>query len=90
MRVWIVSFGLLFVIIELLDWLQGIEIPLPVFGVAGIALAIASNRDSLTAFPETPSQASPEELSPPQPPTTTLQPKKSISFKIRGKDSPTT
>ncbi|MBZ8179390.1 hypothetical protein [Oscillatoria salina] len=43
MKVWIVSFFLLFGLAELYQWAKDITLPLPVFILAGAFLAIASN-----------------------------------------------
>lgn len=43
MRLWIVSFVLLFAIAQAYDWLQQVSLPLPVLGMAGFGLALLSN-----------------------------------------------
>jgi hypothetical protein len=43
MKVWIVTFILLFAIAELLEWLQQFSLPLPIYILGGALLAIASN-----------------------------------------------
>ena len=43
LRFWLVCFGLLFVLVELWQWLRELTLPLPFCIVGGIALAIASN-----------------------------------------------
>ncbi|MEC4983180.1 MAG: hypothetical protein SAK42_03600 [Oscillatoria sp. PMC 1076.18] len=43
MKVWIVSFFLLFGLAELYQWAKDVTLPLPVFVLAGAFLAIASN-----------------------------------------------
>ncbi|MBW4651404.1 MAG: hypothetical protein KME06_22340 [Kastovskya adunca ATA6-11-RM4] len=43
MRVWIASFVLLFGIAELYQWFEEITLPLPVYILGGVFLAIASN-----------------------------------------------
>ena len=45
MRVWLVSFSLLFVLAEILQWAKGFLLPLPIYLLAGAFLAIASNYD---------------------------------------------
>ncbi|MCW6037719.1 hypothetical protein K4A83_15775 [Spirulina subsalsa FACHB-351] len=45
MRVWMVSFGLLFGLVELYGWFQSVTVPLWVYVGVGVFLAIASNRD---------------------------------------------
>ncbi|MBW4519145.1 MAG: hypothetical protein KME16_05530 [Scytolyngbya sp. HA4215-MV1] len=47
MKVWIVCFLLLFGMAELLQWFKQFSLPLPVFILGGIFLAIASNHDKL-------------------------------------------
>jgi hypothetical protein len=43
MRLWIVSFVLLFAIAQAYDWLQQVSLPLPALGIAGFGLALLSN-----------------------------------------------
>lgn len=43
MRLWIVSFLLLFAIAQTYDWLQQFSVPLPALGLAGFGLALLSN-----------------------------------------------
>ncbi|MGK7873309.1 MAG: hypothetical protein AB4426_08340 [Xenococcaceae cyanobacterium] len=43
MRVWIVSFGVLFGLAELYLWVKDFILPLPIYVLAGAFLAIASN-----------------------------------------------
>lgn len=43
LRFWLVCFGLLFVLVELWQWMRELTLPLPFCIVGGIALAIASN-----------------------------------------------
>ena len=43
MRVWFVTVTLLFLLIQLYQWLRGFMLPLPVYAMAGAFLAIASN-----------------------------------------------
>jgi hypothetical protein len=51
MKVWLVSFGFLFVLVELFQWLKGVTPPLPVYVFAGAFLAIASNYEKgITSF----------------------------------------
>lgn len=57
MRVWIVSVGLLFLGAQLYDWLVQLTIPLWLYGLVGLGLAIASNRSaSLRSAIATPSK----------------------------------
>lgn len=44
-KVWLISFALLFVLAELVQWVKGFLLPLPIYMVAGAFLAIASNYD---------------------------------------------
>lgn len=43
LRFWLVCFGLLFVLVELWQWMRELTLPLPFCIVGGVALAIASN-----------------------------------------------
>jgi hypothetical protein len=43
MRVWLISFFLLFVLVEFHQWFQTVKMPLPLMLLAGVVLAIASN-----------------------------------------------
>lgn len=43
LRFWLVCFGLLFVLVELWQWLRELTLALPFCILGGIALAIASN-----------------------------------------------
>jgi hypothetical protein len=45
MQVWVVCVFGFFAAAELYHWLQGIALPLPVYGVAGLLLAVVSNVD---------------------------------------------
>lgn len=47
MMVWLVCFLLLFAIAELFDWLKAFNLPLPIYIVGGVFLAIASNYDKI-------------------------------------------
>lgn len=53
MRIWLISFGLLFGAVELYQWFQALSVPLPVYVAGGIALAIASNYEKLVEQPAT-------------------------------------
>ncbi|MGQ4648563.1 hypothetical protein [Lyngbya aestuarii] len=48
MRVWMISFLVLFGIVELYQWIRDFTLPLPVFILSGALLAIASNYDKST------------------------------------------
>jgi len=43
MKIWLVSFLILFVLVEFYQWFQSLKVPLPFMLVAGAVLAIASN-----------------------------------------------
>lgn len=43
MRVWIVTVIVLFLLVQLYHWIQGIIVPLPLYVIGGAFLAIASN-----------------------------------------------
>jgi hypothetical protein len=59
MQVWIISFVVLFVLYECWDWLSQLNLPLPVFVVGGLFLAIASNYDKRGLFPWWPAEGNP-------------------------------
>ena len=46
MRIWIVSFGILFALVEFYQWAKGFISPLPVYVLGGAFLAFASNYES--------------------------------------------
>ena len=43
MKVWVASFFVLFSLAEFYHWIEGIRVPLPVYLIGGLLLAIASN-----------------------------------------------
>ena len=43
MKVWVASFFVLFSLAEFYHWIEGISVPLPVYIIGGLLLAIASN-----------------------------------------------
>lgn len=43
LRFWLVCFVILFVLVELWEWLRGLTLPLPFCIIGGVILAIASN-----------------------------------------------
>jgi hypothetical protein len=47
MRIWLISFGLLFGAVELYQWFKSLTVPFPLYVACGIALAIASNSEKL-------------------------------------------
>ncbi len=51
MRLWLISFLLLFGTAELFQWVQQVSLPLPIFVLGGAFLAIASNYDKLSNLP---------------------------------------
>lgn len=51
MKVWFVSFFLLFAMAELYQWLKHFSLPLPVYILGGAFLAIASNYERITGLP---------------------------------------
>ena len=51
MRVWLASFLLLFALAQLFQWMKSLSLPLPVFIVGGVLLAIASNYDKRSGWP---------------------------------------
>ncbi|MEA5418045.1 hypothetical protein VB712_02340 [Spirulina sp. CCNP1310] len=72
MQVWVAIVVLLFIGAQFVDWLMTLTLPWPLYGVAGVLLAIASNRRFSPSLPP----VEPEEARTPPPP----QP--SISFRI--------
>lgn len=51
MKVWITCFIVLFGTAELLQWVRQFSLPLPMFILGGVFLAIASNYDKLSNLP---------------------------------------
>ncbi|WP_414530171.1 hypothetical protein [Nodularia chucula] len=47
MRVWLACFLLLFALAELFDWLKAFNLPLPIYILGGVFLAVASNYDKI-------------------------------------------
>ncbi len=47
MKVWLVSFFVLFAGAELFKWFQGVSVPLPIYVLGGAFLAVASNHDKI-------------------------------------------
>ncbi|WP_072619827.1 hypothetical protein [Spirulina major] len=79
MQIWVVSVVILFVGIQAYQWLSHLALPLPIYGVAGVLLAIASNSTGLRL----PTPSAPSLTPPPEPPSSIPSPPKpSISFKI--------
>ncbi|NJL00278.1 MAG: hypothetical protein HC910_06770 [Spirulinaceae cyanobacterium SM2_1_0] len=46
MQVWLVSFGLIFAVVELCQWFRQVMLPLPLAIAAGGLLALVSNAES--------------------------------------------
>jgi hypothetical protein len=68
MRVWITCFLLLFGTAELLQWMQELTLPMPIFILGGAFLAIASNYEKLSNLPLHPDYEAPEsKISPADP-----------------------
>ena len=51
MRVWLASFLLLFALAQVYQWAKHLMLPLPVFILGGLCLAIASNYDKRSGWP---------------------------------------
>jgi hypothetical protein len=51
MRFWFVCFVLLFGFAELFQWLEQFSLPMPIFVLGGVFLAIASNYNKLKYLP---------------------------------------
>lgn len=47
MRVWLACFVVLFALAQLFDWVQGLQLPLPIYILGGAFLAVASNYEKL-------------------------------------------
>ncbi|MEH2257435.1 hypothetical protein [Nostoc sp.] len=47
MKVWLACFLVLFALAELFDWLQELNLPLPIYILGGAFLAVASNYDKI-------------------------------------------
>lgn len=45
MKVWLVTFFLLFSLVEFYQWIKQFSVPMPLYVLAGAFLAIASNYD---------------------------------------------
>jgi hypothetical protein len=59
MQVWLISFVVLFALYECWDWFSQLDLPLPVFVVGGLFLAIVSNYDKRGLFPGWPAPGDP-------------------------------
>jgi hypothetical protein len=59
MQVWLISFVVLFALYECWDWFSQLDLPLPVFVVGGLFLAIVSNYDKRGLFPGWPAPPDP-------------------------------
>jgi len=51
MRVLLTSFLVLFGVVELFQWAEGLSLPMPIFVLGGVFLAIASNYHKLKILP---------------------------------------
>lgn len=51
MKVWLAAVLLLFVLGELFEWGKQLSLPLPIFILGGLLLAIASNYDKRSGWP---------------------------------------
>lgn len=67
MKVWITCFILLFGAAELLQWVKQFSLPLPIFVLGGLFLAIASNYSKLSHLPFHLDYKEPEPLKPEPP-----------------------
>jgi hypothetical protein len=101
MRFWFVCFVLLFSFAELFQWLEQFSLPLPIFVLGGVFLAIASNYGKLKYLPFHPEHNDSQVLGeqpyesmksaaswaePKASQTANSQPSRSISFTIRRSD----
>lgn len=61
-KVWLISFALLFVLAELVQWVEGFLLPFPIYVLAGAFLAIASNYEKgiFASFPSSPNPPNPD------------------------------
>jgi hypothetical protein len=59
MQVWLISFVVLFALYECWDWFSQLDLPLPLFVVGGLFLAIVSNYDKRGLFPGWPTPGDP-------------------------------
>jgi hypothetical protein len=94
MRVWLVSFVVLFGLAEMYQWAKQFTLPLPVYILGGAFLAIASNLDKRGLLPfqqtEDPTLAAIKNETPPvvspvnsqSQPNPTTRSRQSVSFKI--------
>jgi len=91
MRVWLISFVLLFGAAELYQWASELTLPMPIFILGGAFLAIASNYDKLRNLPIHIDYEAPESKPKTVTPATTnpvivkptAQTRQPISFEIR-------
>lgn len=74
MKVWITCFVLLFAAAEFLDWVKHFSLPMPVFILGGVFLAIASNADKLPWLPLYFHHATLEDPEIPEPPIFVKEP----------------
>ncbi|MDX2229815.1 MAG: hypothetical protein NW220_09270 [Leptolyngbyaceae cyanobacterium bins.349] len=83
MRVWLISFILLFGAAELYQWASELTLPMPIFVLGGVFLAIASNYDKLKNLPFHLDYEEPE------PPPKSVTPAAKEPFQARAKASST-
>ena len=50
MRLWLTIVAILFIAVELFQWVKGVMLPLPVYVLGGALMAIASNYDKGMSF----------------------------------------
>ncbi|WP_096670288.1 hypothetical protein [Dolichospermum compactum] len=50
MRVWLICFLILFALAEFFKWLRGFSVPLPIYILGGVFLAVASNYDKIFGY----------------------------------------
>lgn len=60
MRVWLTGFVLLFGAAELYQWVEKLSLPMPIFVLGGVFLALFSNFDQFKQFPFHPEYQEPK------------------------------
>jgi hypothetical protein len=80
MKLWIISFVVLFATAELLRWAQEFSLPMPIFILGGAFLAVMSNYDKLADLPFHPNYYPSTTLAdPPKQPLPTEEPRSLIA-----------